>query len=124
MTNEEEVIRVENDLLQAMLKSDVNELDRLISDQLTFAAHTGGIFSKKDDLEAHRSGMIKIECITASDRIIKVFEDFAVVFVLLNIKGSFFGELSEGNFRFSRVWMKEGDGLKIVSGHSTKIDSL
>ena len=113
--------QAEKDLLQAMLKSDVGELDRLISDDLIFSAHDGKLYSKQDDLNAHRSGNIKIEAINASERIIKVHGDIAIVFVLLRIKGSFFGNPSEGTFRFSRVWKKEKDSWKIVSAQSTVV---
>lgn len=121
MGKQEEVIKSERDIIQAMLTSDVKELDRLISDQLVFFDHFGHRFSKIEDLDAHRSGKIRIESIEVSDQIIKVYNHIAVVFVLLKIKGEFFGNLSEGSFRFCRVWTKDDNVWKITAGQSTLV---
>jgi hypothetical protein len=117
----EEIQEAERDILKAMVNSDVVELDRLISDELVFSAHNGEIFGKQMDLNAHRSGNIKVESVEPSDYHIRIFGETAIVFVLLRIKGYFFGNYSEGLFRFSRVWLKEGGQWKIVSGQSTLI---
>jgi hypothetical protein len=119
MSTAEQIATSEKELIQAMLKSDVQELDRLISDRLIFSAHTGEIYYKKDDLDAHRSGNIRIDQIEASDQIIQTNENVAVVFVKLKIKGSFFGNPSEGTFRFCRVWLKESEGWKITAAQSS-----
>jgi hypothetical protein len=117
----EEIQKAEREIIQAMLKSDVAELDRLISDQLIFSAHTGKIFGKQADLDAHRSGNIKVESVEPEDYHIRMHGETALVFVLLRIKGYFFGNYSEGIFRFSRVWMKEEGEWKVVAGQSTMI---
>ena len=60
-----QIIELEERLRQAMLYSDVNELDALIAPELLFTNHLGQIFSKQEDLDAHRSGKFKFTEITS-----------------------------------------------------------
>jgi len=75
--------------------------------------------TKRDDLEAHESGMLRISEITLSDQKIKIYSGVAIVSVLAHISGSFSEEKTESDFRFTRVWSKfpEG-GWQVVAGHS------
>ena len=57
---EQKIRQLEERLRQAMLKSDVAELDALIDDRLLFIGPDGAVFSKKDDLDLHRSGAERI----------------------------------------------------------------
>ncbi|MDH5407896.1 MAG: nuclear transport factor 2 family protein [Gammaproteobacteria bacterium] len=111
--------RCEERLKNAMLQSDVSALDDLLAPDLVFTNHLGFTMSKQDDLDAHRSGVLKINQIDLSDQKIKVLQDSAVVTVQAHIIGSFNGETSENDFRFTRVWAKASDDhWQIVVGHS------
>lgn len=116
-----EIIAYENRLIGAMKDSNVAELDALIDDNLVFTGHDGLHYTKQDDLEAHRSGNIEIYSIETSEQIIKIVDDVAVVSVLKNISGSYFGETQVGIFRFTRVWKMKDDGWKIIAAHSTQM---
>lgn len=116
-----EIIAYENRLIGAMKDSNVAELDALIDDNLVFTGHDGLHYTKQDDLEAHRSGNIEIYSIETSEQIIKIVDDVAVVSVLKNISGSYFGETQVGIFRFTRVWKLKDGGWKIISAHSTQM---
>jgi len=97
----------------------MNELDALIADELVFIDHTGRVVDKATDLDAHRSGVIRIDELEVSDQLIKIYGETAVVSVQLRIKGLFFGQPSEGVFRFMRIWADAGKGLQVVMGQST-----
>lgn len=51
---------LEERLRQALLKSDVAELDALVDDRLLFVGPDGAVYSENDDLELHRSGAERI----------------------------------------------------------------
>lgn len=115
---------LENRLIDAMKASNVQELDNLISNGLIFTAHNGMMFSKEDDLAAHKSGNIKIFEINTSEQVIKIVDDVAIVSVLMEISGSFFGNTEVGFFRFTRIWKAAEDGnWKIIAAHSTQVVS-
>ena len=115
---ESQIIDIEERLRQAMLNSDVNELDILISPKLIFTSYSGQIVSKQQDLDMHRSGKIKIGSIAPSEQQIQLEEGFSVVSVKMHISGSYDGTEIEADFRFTRVWAISITGsLQIVAGH-------
>ncbi|MEM9271915.1 MAG: nuclear transport factor 2 family protein [Cyanobacteria bacterium P01_F01_bin.143] len=118
---EAEIIDLEARLKTAMLDSNIEELNKLISDQLIFTDHLGRVLSKDDDLEAHKSGELNIDKIELSEQVIKCFGDLAVVSVLAEITGSYKGVLSEGIYRFTRIWTKEAGQWKIITAHSSAL---
>nr|WP_235550227.1 nuclear transport factor 2 family protein [Paenibacillus sp. Soil724D2] len=62
------IIACEERLRTAMLFSDVELLDELIADDLTFVNHLGQVLSKETDIEAHRSGNLKMTGIDILDQ--------------------------------------------------------
>jgi hypothetical protein len=120
-----EIINCEARLRQAMLCSDVEVLDELLAPELIFTNHLGQLFTKKDDLEAHRAGIIKIESITPLEQTIRIVGDsvdakVAIALVKVNILGSIANARWDADFRFTRVWAAtNGDKWQIVVAHST-----
>jgi len=118
-----EIKKHEEQLKEAMLQSNVEELDRLLADDLIFTNHLGHIMTKQDDLDAHRSKIIKINAITLSEQKIKLDYKIAIVTVKAHIVGSFNNQKSENNFRFTRVWRETSDKTwQITAVHSSLIN--
>jgi hypothetical protein len=116
------IIELEERLRQAMLQSDVVELDALIAPELLFTNHLGQVISKDADLEAHRSGRFKFTQLTPADRQIQLYDGFAIVSVLMHILGSYEGNPVELNIRFTRVWaMSTSGSLQIIAGHTSEL---
>ncbi|VAW79557.1 hypothetical protein MNBD_GAMMA15-1276 [hydrothermal vent metagenome] len=114
--------KCEESLKDAMLQSSVSELDKLLADDLIFTNHLGHTMTKQDDLEAHKSKVLKINKITLSDMKIKTYTSIAIVTVKAHIIGSFNGENSENDFRFTRVWNKTSkETWQITVGHSSVV---
>ena len=118
-----QIAALENRLIEAMKTSNVQELDVLLADELVFTGHTGQRFTKEDDLEAHRSGNVTIYEIETSEQLIRVVGDVAIVSVLMEISGSFFGNTHVGFFRFTRIWKLDGTNGKVIAAHSTQVVS-
>jgi Domain of unknown function (DUF4440) len=117
-----QIIELEERLRQAMLHSNVTELDLLIAPELLFTNHLGQIFTKQEDLDAHRSGKFKFAEITPSNRQIQVNRGFTVVSVLMHIVGSYEGTPVEQDIRFTRVWAISTTGsIQIIAGHTSAI---
>jgi hypothetical protein len=106
----EQIKGLERRLLDAMRTSALEELDALLADDLLFTDHLGALWGKQDDLMAHRSGVIHIRALSASQERIPVLDGAAVVSVLLEISGTFAGEEASGTFRFTRVWSPTASG--------------
>ena len=123
ITTQSQIIELEERLRQAMLRSDVVELDALIAPELLFTNHLGQLVSKQDDLEAHRSGQFKFTELTPSERQIQFNDGFTVVSVLMHIVGSYEGTpVVEQDIRFTRVWAISISGsIQIIAGHTSAI---
>ncbi|SKB64243.1 nuclear transport factor 2 family protein [Daejeonella lutea] len=117
MNNLEQIKEREVELRLAMLAGDVDKLDELISDKLIFTDHSGLVYTKEMDLHAHRSGVLKLHTLNPDEQQIQVFEQTAIVSVLMRMEGTAQGQAFQGNGRYTRVWLKENQQWKIVAGH-------
>lgn len=118
--NNETIVMLEKRLESAMLSSDVDVLDELLDDKLVFTDHVGQKITKQMDLEAHRSGFIKIESIGQSNQSVNLFENVAIVTVLSEFCGHFGGVQSIAKINFTRVWQKKNSNeYKLIAAHSS-----
>ena len=111
--NENEIIKAEEKLREAMASSNVDVLNELLSPDLIFTNHLGQVISKSNDLEGHKKGDLKIE------EQIKFVDKLAIVSVLAKISGSYKGSPANGDFRFTRVWANKNGSWQVVAGHSS-----
>lgn len=119
MPTYEQIAALEERLRLAMLRSDVAELDALLSPELLFTAHIGQRITKQDDLDAHRSGNIRFQSVETSEMKIITRESFAVVSLKVSMVGSFFGQSFSESLWFTRIWSPSETGQwQLIAGHS------
>lgn len=112
----------EEQLRLAMLASDVEALDALISPSLIFTTHFGSVISKQDDLAIHRSGTLKFQAIEPSEQKILVLGFVAYVSVRVHLSGVFGGSSFQDDIRFSRIWqLSENNTWQVVAGQATVV---
>jgi hypothetical protein len=117
------ILVLEEQLRQAMLKSDVAALDSMLSPDLMFTNHVGQVLGKAEDLNAHRAGLVKLDSLVLTDSRVKIFPGAVVVNVRVHMAGSYAGARHEGDFRFTRVWAEVQGKWQVVAGHSGMIVS-
>jgi hypothetical protein len=86
-----------------------------------FTGPNGAVYGKKDDLDAHRRGLVRITRLEPSEERIQRFGDIAVVSVRMEMSGTFEGETFAGPFRYTRVWRAQADSWRIVAGHVSAV---
>lgn len=119
---ETQIIKAEERLRLAMLNSDVNALNGLLAPELIYTNHLGQLFSKQDDLAAHRSGALTIKELTPSEQRIQVVGEVAIATVRVHSTGSYLGTELEGDFRFTRIWALSSDHTwQIVAAHCSAV---
>jgi hypothetical protein len=121
MTTDDSLLASEAALRRAQLAGDVAELDRLLDDELVFTGPDGALYSKADDLDAYRAGMVSIKRLEASEERVQRFGSIAVVTVRMDMSGSFKGEPFSGPFRYTRIWCARPEGWRIVGGHVSAV---
>ena len=112
----ESVINAEIELLTAVKNSDVLALEKILHDDLLFNLPDGQTINKEFDLNSYRSGKMKIDFLEASDQIINVIDNTAVVAVTVSLKGSYDNNPVSGVFKYIRVWKQFEDNLKVIAG--------
>ncbi|MEL6384933.1 MAG: nuclear transport factor 2 family protein [Cyanobacteria bacterium J06626_18] len=118
--SESQIIELEERLRQGMLTSDVAELDALIAPELLFTNYQGQLVSKQQDLDMHRSGVLKLKELIPSDQRIQLCEGFSIVSVQMHLLGSYDGTAIDQHIRFTRVWSVSSAGLlQIIAGHAS-----
>ncbi|NEO86042.1 MAG: nuclear transport factor 2 family protein [Spirulina sp. SIO3F2] len=122
MPHPTQITALEDRLRQAMLTSNVAELDALLAPDLLFTTHLGQPLTKSQDLAIHRSGSLSFTALTPSDQQIQCYAGFAVVSVTLHLLGSYAGAAFDEQIRYTRVWADAGAGsLQVVAGQATVV---
>lgn len=118
---ERKILKLEEQIVAAILSSDVEVLDQLLHHELIFVNHLGMTLSKKEDLAPHTSGDLKIVALEVSDQNIKLFGDTVVVTVSKRIKGSYLKQEFESRVRFTRIWKLFDQQWKVIAASSVPL---
>jgi ketosteroid isomerase-like protein len=121
LIKKEDILKVENDLIEAMKISDIDTLDKLLHEDLLFITPNGQTITKKMDLDSHRSKTMIIENIFPTIELINVIDDIAIVTIVIDTKGEMLEQPIEGKFRYIRVWKSIQNQLKVVAGSCIQI---
>lgn len=121
MIQEEQIIKCENRLFEAMKNADINVLDELLHDSLIFNIPTGQTITKTMDIDNYRSGLLTVYDISATDRTINSFENTSVVAVTVHLKAKYAEQTVDGKFRYLRVWKLFDNSWKIIAGSGLQL---
>lgn len=119
--NKEQIVKAENNLIDAMKINDVDALDDLLHDDLLFITPDGQTITKKMDIDSHKSRTMIIEKINPTIEKINLIEDTAIVTIVIDTKGKMLGQPIEGKFRYIRFWKLFENKLKVIGGSCTQI---
>jgi ketosteroid isomerase-like protein len=114
---EPDVLAAERALQAAMRASDVDALDRLLHPDLLAVGPDGALVDKAGDLGAHRSGVFTISELDEEDVEVRVADTTAVTFVVLRVCGTIAGEDVSGRMRYTRTWVRDEDGWRVIAAH-------
>ena len=122
-SGDDEIAELERELRKAQLTSDIAALDRLISDDLLFAGPDGRLATKAQDLDAHRTGIVRFRKHEPRQlRVRRVGKNVAIASLETVLEVQVADDISSGTFRYTRVWAREkGGGWRVVGGHVSEI---
>jgi ketosteroid isomerase-like protein len=118
-----EIVSREAEIRAAQLAADVAALDELVADELLFTGPDGQLGTKAQDLEAHRSGVVRFrEHAPEELRVRLVGDDVAVAALRARLAVEVAGTLVRGTYRYTRVWARESGGAwRVVGGHVSQL---
>ena len=112
--------KADKDRTAAIVKADVDALDKATGDGYVFTDSTGRVTSKKELMDDFKAGKIKIESQDVSDMKVHAYGNTAVETGKLVSKGTRDGQDAGGTFRFTRVWVNHNGTWQTVAFQETK----
>jgi ketosteroid isomerase-like protein len=119
---EQIVAKLEQDWADAIVKSDVGELDRIVADDFIYTNWDGTTMSKTEHLEGIKSKEYKVESINLDNLKVRVFGDAAIVMVEQSEKSQWKGKDNSGRYRFTDIYAKRNGKWQVVAGHGCKVE--
>ena len=118
---EQELIKLENELLDALLKRDVASIDRLLADDFTFGTPDGTAITKDQALGSIKSGTYAVTSMTYDNLKVRVYGSTAVTSGFSTENSKFNGRNTSGQYLFTDTWIKRDGRWQCVATHSSKV---
>jgi uncharacterized protein (TIGR02246 family) len=118
---EQEVRALEAQLVQAAQKNDPSFLEQHATDDYVVITGMGDRLTKDQAVQYMRSGRVHYQSIEPRDMNVRVYGNTAIVNGESSINLVRDGKPVSGDFRYTRVWVKQDGGWKIASFESTPI---
>jgi ketosteroid isomerase-like protein len=117
------IVACEAQLRAAQLGADVAALDRLLDEDLLFTGPDGRLATKAQDLDAHRSGVVRFRTHEPEElRVRLVGPNVAIAALRARLEVEVGGNVVRGTYRYTRVWAREeGSPWRVVGGHVSQV---
>jgi ketosteroid isomerase-like protein len=118
---EPEIRQMESRRIQAMLRVDTEELNRVLADDLTYVHSSGQVDTKAELISSLQSGQRKYESIQPDEIKVRVYGEAAVVTGRAQMRTKSQGQDFHFQIRFTDVYVKKGDGWQMVAWQSSRL---
>jgi ketosteroid isomerase-like protein len=113
---EEELLKLEKEFTQAIVKNDPEAIERFVADDWIIINADGGIIDKERFLEVIKSGALTHETMESEDIRVRIYGESAVVTALARSKGKFMGQDFSTRERATDVFVRhEGQWRCVLS---------
>lgn len=119
--DEQTLMRIEQEMTDALVKGDVSASERYLADSYTFTAPDGDVSDKARSIADLKSGDLKFESSVLDDMKVQVYGDTAIVTYTSTDKGAYKGKDLSGRYRWTDVFVKRGGNWQLVAGHGARI---
>ena len=79
----------------------------------------GQVVGKADTIAARKTAQLRYDSIEISDMVVRLYGNTAVVTARAAVKGKELGEVFNGPYRFTRVWVRRNGHWMTVSYQAT-----
>lgn len=120
-TVKQEILRIENERNRAVVSGDAAALDRLTAADYSFITLRGELRTKQEIVNGFKSGSFHYDTRTISDLTVRVYGNTAIVVGRSNQTGSENGKDYSGDYRFTRVYVKQRGQWQTVALQTTLV---
>ena len=114
---EQAIRRLDDERIQAQVHADAVALDRIYADDFIGIGPSGTVRTKAQVIADFTSGDLKFQSITTNDVRVRVYGNTAVETGRSTMIGQDRGKAVPRDNRFTRVWVKQQRGWRLVSNH-------
>ena len=118
MSNEKEILALEDRRFAAMIARDFAGLDKLVHEDLLYTHSSGVTDTKASWLESMKSGKVKYKSANCSERQVRFFSDVALVRGKAFIEAEIGGQARSLKLLFLNAWAKTPQGWKFAAWQS------
>ena len=123
MDETSELLELEARRCDAMVAADVGELDRLLSEDLSWTHSSARQDTKASFLAGLQAGGTRYLEIRRSDEQVRLHGEVAVVTGVAHMRASINGEERHLRNRYTNVWTRSDQGWRMIAWQSTAVPS-
>jgi ketosteroid isomerase-like protein len=121
---ESDIERLEDERRAAMLANDIEALNRLLADDVTWVHASSSADDKGAFVGGFASGRLQCLSLEFDERHIRIFGDTALVSGLLTMDAMVAGHRRKSTSRFVGVWIDGGEGPKLRHWQTTRLPDV
>lgn len=121
LSAEQQIKSLEEERNRAIVRGDASVLERMTADDYTFITLRGELRTKSDIVKGFQSGSFRYKSRQISDLNIRVYGNSAVVTGRSTQQGSENGKDYSGDYRFTRVYVKQNGRWLTVALQATLV---
>lgn len=118
---EEELMKLENQWGEAVVKQDFDMLGRILADDYTGTDFEGTIWTKATAIAAFKSGEDVVTSATVDEMKVRTYGDAAVVIGRTTVQEKLKGRDLSGQYRFTDTWVRRGGRWQCIAAHGSKL---
>jgi len=118
---EQDIMRIEQEMLAAVLKGDTGPSERYLAENYVFTGPDGLSMGKAQSIQDLKSGSLKLQAASLDNSRVQLYGDTAIVTYSSNDKGTYKGKDISGKTRWTDVFVKSTGRWTIVASHGSMV---
>jgi ketosteroid isomerase-like protein len=118
---EQELLKLEQQWGDALVKPDLTFLDRIMAEDYMFTSPLGEVLTKAQMLAELKSGEDVVSSVVNHDMKVRIYGDAAVVTGHSTFKETVKGIDISGEYRWTDTWIKRGGLWRCVADHASRV---
>lgn len=120
-STDETLSAAESRLQDALRAGDVTALAALLHSDVVFVGPDGAEVGKEADLEAHRSGALRLREVIEINRSVTDLGDVGLTRVRLHLRGEAWGSRLDAVMAYTRTWVREEGAWRVLQAQGVVV---